>query len=139
MRALADFAANGRWSFSSDCRKVFTALTGQTRISPAGGDGQEIVAPLPADGALPYPLEVAVTNGSRSLPGGRRSHRCCEGAAPYASRTPGGAGVVSTQFSDIQVRSSWRQRMFPSGSLNQAAFSDPSTHTCSTVLRPGRS
>lgn len=35
--------------------------------------------------------------------------------------------------------SSCRQRMFPSGSLNHAAFSEPSTQTCPTVLNPGRS
>ena len=38
-----------------------------------------------------------------------------------------------------QPRSWCRQRMLPSGSRNQAARSEPSTHTCSTVLKPGRS
>ena len=35
--------------------------------------------------------------------------------------------------------SSCRHRIFPSVSLNQAAFSEPKTQTCSTVLKPGRS
>ena len=38
-----------------------------------------------------------------------------------------------------QPRSSCRHRMLPSGSRNQAARSEPSTQTCSTVLKPGRS
>ena len=45
-------------------------------------------------------------------------------------------GSVHSIYSAI---SSCKHRMLPSGSENHAAFSEPRTQTCSTVLKPGRS
>jgi photosystem II stability/assembly factor-like uncharacterized protein len=62
--AVLDRDGGGAWIIVGDCRPMFTSLTGQTRVTMAGGDGQELVPGTP-QGLLPYPLEVAAMNGRR--------------------------------------------------------------------------
>ena len=69
--AIVDVDAAGL-SVVSDCRPLFTPLVGQTHMSMAGGDGQEVTGTTAAgELELPRPISVAVVNGRRAVAGAR--------------------------------------------------------------------
>ncbi|MFE9040615.1 DUF6519 domain-containing protein [Streptomyces sp. NPDC007818] len=60
-------AGAGRWTQTSDCRRLAPSLTRLTTIDLVGGDGQEA---LPGK-ELPEPIRVVVRNGQVPVPGAR--------------------------------------------------------------------
>ncbi|MGW4049494.1 DUF6519 domain-containing protein [Streptomyces sp. NPDC004779] len=60
-------AGAGRWTLTSDCRRLAPSLTRLTTIDLVGGDGQEA---LPGK-ELPRPIRVVVRNGQVAVPGAR--------------------------------------------------------------------
>ncbi|MEU2657177.1 DUF6519 domain-containing protein [Streptomyces sp. NPDC007325] len=60
-------AGAGRWTQTSDCRRLAPSLTRLTTIDLIGGDGQEA---LPGK-ELPEPIRVVVRNGQVPVPGAR--------------------------------------------------------------------
>lgn len=100
----------------------------------------------PSQSSRPSPISSA-TAGRRSDRSRRRStsNDSVSGSevrwegARVPRRRPSIRPTPHADSRQLPSPSSCRHRMFPSGSLNHAAFSEPMTTTWLTVLRPGRS
>jgi photosystem II stability/assembly factor-like uncharacterized protein len=97
--ALVDLAADGTWTLRDDCRPLFTPLALHTRLSMAGGDGQEL-DPSAASRKLPYPLEVSVMNGCRPVEDARVRFAVLEGGGSLAAIVGAGAGASAVAETD---------------------------------------
>jgi photosystem II stability/assembly factor-like uncharacterized protein len=71
--AIVEADADGVWSQVHDCRKLFAPLTDLVHMYYVGGDGQEIMPPVPLDTAnlvpLDRPLQVGIANGGTPVVG----------------------------------------------------------------------
>jgi photosystem II stability/assembly factor-like uncharacterized protein len=71
--AIAGVDADGVWSGVRDCRKRFPPLTDLVHLYYVGGDGQEVMPPVPLKKGnlvpLDRPLEVGVANGGTPMAG----------------------------------------------------------------------
>lgn len=97
---LALFSVSaGNWTFLSDCRSLFPALSELTNLYYVGGDGQEIIPDFvtPANNKLPSPLEVAVFNGEFPVTGAQVRFVASHGTFPNGTQTQ----IVSTAANGI--------------------------------------
>jgi photosystem II stability/assembly factor-like uncharacterized protein len=150
--ALVDLAADGTWTLHDDCRLLFSPLVHQTKISMAGGDGQELEEGA-ASPKLAYPLEVSVMNGRRPVEGAQVCFKAFEGDGALEPADgmveTDGSGIAGVDWSLNVAKDSHRVRAQLLDRLGSplnapvhfnariAAAGDGEPGPCTITVRPG--
>ena len=108
--ALVTVTANGTFTNISDCRPLFTPLTGLLQAFVAGGEGQEAEAPVSGSVTLHHRLEVGVTNGRRPVRNARVHFAVTEGAGTVNAGGGDLASVHATTSPDGVASVAWTVR-----------------------------
>jgi photosystem II stability/assembly factor-like uncharacterized protein len=100
--AIVDVDAAGVWSLEQDCRKQFPPLTDLVHMYYVGGDGQEIMPPVPLskENSVPLdrPLEVGVANGGTPVADAIVDFVVVEGDGSAGEATTNGDGIATCEW-----------------------------------------
>jgi photosystem II stability/assembly factor-like uncharacterized protein len=140
--AIARVDANGVWSAVRDCRKRFPPLTDLMHMYYVGGDGQEVMPPLPLAQAnlvaLDRPLQVGVVNGGTPMAGAIVDFEVFTAAGAGKVAAPGGAAaekaaIVTDAFGIATCE--WQLDGATRTQVVEARFRDPLGQSPPQVVR----
>jgi photosystem II stability/assembly factor-like uncharacterized protein len=140
--AIAGVDADGVWSGVRDCRKRFPPLTDLVHLYYVGGDGQEVMPPVPLDQdnrvPLDRPLEVGVVNGGTPMAGAIVDFEVDSEAGAGKVAAPGGApadtaAIVTDAFGVATCE--WQLDGATRAQVVEARFRDPLGQSPPQVIR----
>ena len=128
--AIATLDANGVWSGVRDCRKRFPPLTDLVHMYYVGGDGQEVMPPVPLKTdnlvRLDRPLQVGIANGATPVAGAIVDFAVNQGAGKVVGSdgAVGDAAAVVTGADGIAT-CQWQVDGATQTQVVEARFRDP--------------
>ncbi len=138
--AIVSVDDQGVWSGVRDCRRLFPPLTDLVHMYYVGGDGQEVMPPVPLDATklvpLDRPLEVGIANGGTPLVGATVEFEVKEGSGRVvdANGTLAGKAAVVTDGDGI-ASCPWQVDGSTHTQLVEARLRDPLGQSPSQPIR----